>query len=58
MKIPRLSWNVDGDCFVDDSGFEITFDEVVTRYNIMAERQEVLLDDLEELVNGHQQRAD
>lgn len=57
MAMPRLKYK--GRFFVieDNVWRPSSVEEVVQMYNMMAERHEIVLDDIEELVNEHQPRT-
>lgn len=58
MKIPRLSY---WDAFYvleDDSWRLVTPQELVSIYNSLADRYEVVLADIEEIICGHPSRTD
>ena len=59
MKIPRLKY-FDAFFITDDDGIwrELTPYELVARYNALADRHELVLEDMEEIVCGHQRRPE
>lgn len=58
MKIPRLRYWDSFYIFQDGMWQSMTPEDVVAAFNGMAERYEIILSDIEEIICGHPSRAD